>query len=125
MKRMATSPRSNRADTSCRGCSVHRPFRPKSPNHRIAEKDIDDLIENIEDNFQEAIRSLSSTIDTIREVNDVTASTSMVYEDIDNENILEDIMMSHDTEEDIEIEHYNSVTCNLSDCCDKSDFKIV
>ncbi|KAK9739313.1 SPRY domain [Popillia japonica] len=123
MRKMANSSRSNKNENNCKGCNIHRPSRPRSPSPAVVndKENIENLIGDIEDNFQEAIRNLSSTIDSMREVSDSTASTSMIYEDIDVDG---DTAMKS-VEEDlnlnlggIEVEHFDGLRCNLSDCCD-------
>ncbi|GJQ81768.1 hypothetical protein Trydic_g314 [Trypoxylus dichotomus] len=126
MRKMTVSSRTNRNDISCRGCSIHHPIRQRlsSPTISNDQEKIENLIGDIEGNFEEAIRNLSSTIDSIREVSESTASTSMVYEGIDddvNEDSAMNTVQNEVNLEDVEVEHYNGLRCNLSECCD-SDF---
>lgn len=113
MRKMTVSSRSSKYENACRGCSIHRPTRPRSPSPvGVSNKEeIENLLEDMEGNFQEAFQTLSSTIDTIRQSTDESSSTSMVYEDMDIDGA---------SDANIEVEHYNGLRCNLKSCCNDS-----
>lgn len=108
MRKMTVSSRTNKNDLVFKG-SIRRPARSKSPPATMADvqQDIGNRIGDFDDSVQVALRSLSSTIETIREISDGGASTSIVYEDIDDD-VAGTIGSRMD--EDVEVERYDDLS---------------